>query len=381
MPNTTVVIRIDGFDPEYLEACETPNMRRLGGKGFLKTGLSMMPSVTNVNNVSLVTARYPEVHGICSNYRLVRETGGEIYMESGDYILAETMFQRAHQRGNTSILVTSKDKLRTLLGGGATVAVSSERPPEWVVEGVGPPPAVYSLEVNGWVIKAGSYIMSRRPADLVYITTTDYAMHTYGPDEPESQMHMSILDDAIGGLVETHPNVTLLMTADHGMSAKSRMVDLKDALAKYGIRATAVPIIKDRYVVHHSNLGGCMFIYLESPEADGTDEALKVLRETAGVQEALAREESATKFRLHYDRIGDILVTGEADVVFGDQSEVEMPPGLRSHASVHERGVPIMGYNGEFGGFTFEENRDVGRYVFERVLGLNPQDIEGDSPA
>ena len=217
MPNSTVVICIDGFDPEYLEACETPDIRRLGGKGFLKTGLSMMPSVTNVNNVSLVTARYPEVHGICTNYRLVRETGEEIYMESGDYILAETMFQRAHQRGNTSILVTSKDKLRTLLGGGATVAVSSERPPEWVVEGVGPPPAVYSLEVNGWVIKAGSYIMSRRPADLVYITTTDYAMHTYGPDEPESQLNMSILDDAIGELVETHPDVTLLMTADHGM--------------------------------------------------------------------------------------------------------------------------------------------------------------------
>ena len=58
-----------------------------------------------------------------------------------------------------------------------------------------------------------------------------------------------------------------------------------------------------------------------------------------------------------------------------------MPPGLRSHASVHEREVPIMGYNGAFGGFTFEENRDVGRYVFERVLGLSPQDIEGDSPA
>ena len=38
-----------------------------------------LPSVTNVNNVSLITASYPEVHGISSNYRLVRETGEEIY--------------------------------------------------------------------------------------------------------------------------------------------------------------------------------------------------------------------------------------------------------------------------------------------------------------
>ncbi len=83
MPKTTVVICIDGSDPEYLETCQTPNLRELSKKGFLKIGQSLMPSVTNVNNVSLVTASYPEVHGISSNYRLVRETGEEIYMESG----------------------------------------------------------------------------------------------------------------------------------------------------------------------------------------------------------------------------------------------------------------------------------------------------------
>ena len=104
-----------------------------------------MPSVTNVNNVSLVTASYPEVHGICSNYWLVREKGEGIYVESGEYILAETIFQRAQRQGKTSILITSKDKLRTLLADGATITVSSEQPPEWVVTGVGPSPEIYSL--------------------------------------------------------------------------------------------------------------------------------------------------------------------------------------------------------------------------------------------
>ena len=366
MPKTTVVICIDGFDPEYLEACETPNLSALGKKGFLKIGRCIMPSVTNVNNVSLVTASYPEVHGISSNYRLVRETNDEIYMESGDYILAETMFQRAQKQGKTSVLVKSKDKLRTLLSDGATVAVSSERPLDWVVDGVGAPPEIYSLEVNGWVIRAGSYIMSQRPADLVYITTTDYAMHTYGPDEPESQRHMTILDNAIGGLIEAHPDVTLLVTADHGMSRKTRMVDLKEALSKRGIGANPVPIIKDRYVVHHANLGGCIFVYLDNPAQ--INEALKVLRDTPGVEEALSREDAAAKLRLHYERIGDIVVTGEPDAVFGDPTEVELPPRLRSHASAHEQDIPLIGYNGDFDGFSFEENRDMGRYIFERVL-------------
>ena len=368
MSETTVVLCIDGFDPDYLDACDTPNLRELGRSGFFKLGQCIMPSVTNVNNVSLVTASYPETHGISSNYRLVRETGEEIYMESGEYVLAETLFQRAKRQDKTSILVTSKDKLRTLLGSGATVAVSSERAPDSLVSAIGEPPEIYSLEVNGWVIRAGSYLLSQQPADIVYITTTDYAMHTYAPDEPESRTHMAILDDAIGDLVETHPGVTLLVTADHGMSPKTRMVDLAGALVKYGIKANAVPIIKDRYVVHHSNLGGCMFIYLESGGPDDIGEAIKVLRATPGVDEALAREEAAERFRLHYERIGDIVVTGAQDVVFGDPASVEMPARLRSHASIHERKIPLIGYNGDFAGFSFEENRDIGRYVFETVL-------------
>ena len=366
MAKTTVVVCIDGFDPEYLDACETPNLRELGRKGFLKTGQCIMPSVTNVNNVSLVTASYPRVHGISSNYRLLRESGDEIYMESGEYILAKTMFERASELGKTSILVTSKDKLRTLLGGGATTALSSEQPLDWVVEAVGEPPEIYSLEVNGWAIRAGSHIMTQRPADLVYITTTDYAMHTYAPDEPESRMHMTLLDDAIGDLMTAHPDVTLLVTADHGMSRKTRMIDLKSELSRYGIPANPVPIIKDRYVVHHSNLGGCVFVYLDNPAQ--MNEALDAVRNVSGVEEAFSREEASERLRLHYERIGDIVVTGEKDAVFGDPSEVALPPRLRSHASAHEQEIPLIGYNGDFDGFAFEENRDIGRYVFERAL-------------
>ena len=357
---------IDGLDPEYLEACEMPNLKALGASGFAKVGRCMMPSVTNVNNVSLVTASYPETHGISSNYRLVRETGEEVYMESGEYILAPTFFQRASELGKSSVLVTSKDKLRTLLGGWATVAVSSERPPAELASALGEPPPIYSLEVNGWAIDAANTIMSQRHADLVYVTTTDYAMHTFAPDEPESQRHLTIIDNAIGELLSAHPDVTFLLTADHGMSRKSRMVDLGAALAKWKIGANPVPIIKDRYVVHHSNLGGCMFVYLDDPRQ--TAEAMDALRGVPGVEEVYDRDQAVQELRLHYDRIGDVVVTADSDSVFGDASQVQIPPRLRSHASAHERDIPLFGYNGDFDGFAFEENRDLGRYVFERVL-------------
>ena len=365
MNKTTVVFCIDGFDPEYLDFCEMPNIREIAKQGFQKIGRCIMPSVTNVNNVSLTTASYPEVHGICSNYWYIRDKCEGVYTESADYIKAETFFERCSRLNLRSLLVTSKDKLRSLLAEGATNTISSEKPPQWVVDGVGPAPEIYSLEVNGWVIDAANFAMTQQHADVVYITTTDYAMHTFHPEHPESQRHISILDRAIGDLVEAHPDVTLLITADHGMSTKTRMVDLAGALAKYDIRATMVPIIKDRYVVHHANLGGCMFGYLDPSIIS---EALRVLREVPGVQDAFTREEAAAKFNLLPERIGDVVVTGVKDTVFGDPSEVELPPTLRSHGSTHEQSIPIIGYNGEFDGFLFEENKDLGRYIFERVL-------------
>ena len=360
-----VVICIDGLDPEYLESCEVPILGEMGSKGFKNIGRCLMPSVTNVNNVSIVTGTYPVHHGIASNFLFVRGTGEGIYMESSEYIRAETIFQRAECVGKNSLLVTSKDKLRTLLGDGATMSISSEYPPDWIVDEIGLPSKIYSLEVNGWSIDAARVAMTRKQYDVVYVSTTDFAMHMYGPDEPESQEHLTIIDDAIGRLLETHCGATVFVTADHGMSPKNRMVDLGLALVNSGLKGEIVPIIKDRYIRHHSNLGGCVNVYMESgPVSD----AVEILRGVDGVEDALIRDQAAAIWMLPEDRIGDIVVTGEADVVFGNPEEVELPLGLRSHASGHELRIPIIGYNGEFDVLSFQENRDIGRYVFETVF-------------
>ena len=365
MAKTTVIVMVDGFDPEYRESCPAPNLDRIARQGFAVQGKAMMPTVTNVNNTSLVTASYPDAHGIVSNYWWDRAGGAEVYMESGEFVQAETMFQRATRMGARSLLVSSKDKLRKLLGDGPTLCFSSEQPVDWAVERAGTPPPVYSLEVNGWIVDAARHALSQEHFDLVYLTTTDYAMHTYGPDHSEAARHVALLDDAIGKLMDSLPDVEFLLTADHGMSAKSRMIHLPAVLAEHGIKAHAVPIIKDLYTVHHSNLGGCIYVYVDDADMPA---ALDALRRTDGVDEALPREEAAVKFRLMEQRIGDIMVMGGPEVVFGNPDEVEMPAGLRSHGSLYEDDVPIIGCGGSYEGFDFRENRDVGRYVFERVL-------------
>ena len=370
MNTPTVVVLIDGLDPEYLEACPAPNLAAMARRGFQVKGRGMTPSVTNVNNVSLVTASYPETHGITSNYFLDRQRGEEFYMESGEFLRAETMFQRASAAGLRSLLVTAKDKLRRLLSDGATVSISSERPPGWVVDGVGEPPPIYSLDVNRWVMDAGRYAMSREPFDLVYLTTTDYAMHTYGPGRTESARHVTLLDEGLGSILEQAPETRMLVTADHGMSDKSRMLHLPGELGRYGIKARAVPVIKDQYVVHHSNLGGSIYVHLD--DSSDLNAAIDTLRNLDGVEDVLSGEEAAQRFRLMPERIGDILVMADVATVFGDPDEVTMPPGLRSHGSAHETTVPIIGcgpgLDGGSSGGRFRQNMDVGRYIFDEVL-------------
>ena len=108
-----------------------------------------------------------------------------------------------------------------------------------------------------------------------------------------------------------------------------------------------------------------MFVHLARRDVS---EAAKVMAEIPGVQRVLTAEEAAEAFQLHPGLIGELVVTGDEDTVFGDPAQVDLPPRLRSHGSEHERAVPIFAYNGDFAGFEFTENRDIGRYVFERVL-------------
>ena len=218
-------------------------------------------------------------------------------MESGQFICSDTIFAQCRRGGGRSLLAASKDKLRRLLGDDAHLAYSSEQPTPEAVAAAGEPPHVYSLEVNGWTIDSARVALQTEHYDLAFIATTDYAMHTYGPHHPESARHVAILDGAIGRLANDVPDVQLLITADHGMSDKRRMLHLPEILAKHGIGAQAIPIIKDQYVVHHSNLGGCIYVHLDDPRA--TADAVGVLLATDGVEDALPRDVAAQTIPAH----------------------------------------------------------------------------------
>ncbi len=348
MSRKILIATIDGGGIDYFQAADIPNIRRMMATGFFVEGSSMIPSVTNVNNVSIVTGKYPSQHGITSNYWYRPATRDGIYVESPEFLMTETIFQRVRPLGMRSVLLTSKDKLKRILGPGTDFSFSAETPPKEITEAVGPTENIYSAEINHWLFRSLHYVIREYNPDLTYISTTDYIMHKYPPSHEIAMQHLNVIDRILGEILNDYPEMEVYITADYGMNPKEEAINLKQVLSAEGIVSEFVPVIKDRYVVHHDNLGGIAYLYLLSDSNSKTDKeklrewATEVLSEIPEVEEIYTREEAAASFHLLEDRIGDLIVLGTEKAVFGEFDDEKQKVSIRSHGSRYESKVPIQ---------------------------------------
>jgi phosphonoacetate hydrolase len=347
---------VDGFGPEYVAESDMPNLKEMIRSGTYLEGTGIIPSVTNVNNASIITGSLPEEHGITGNYFYDPATKSGTFMESEEFLLRPTLFDRARSLGIRTAFVTSKEKLM-FLSRGADFAVAAENPNSEAARILGPAQDVYSPDINYWSLRAARHYLMEAECQLVYLATTDYMMHTYAPDDERSQAHLRTLDQLLGRILDDHERLEVYLTADHGMSAKTDAIDVGRLMRENGIGGEAVPIIRDRYIVHHSNLGGACYLYLD--RGSDLERALDLVRDLPGVEEIHLREEAARSFRLHPGRIGDVFLLGEKEVVFGDLDRTREEVAIRSHGSRHETTVPILCYG-----------RNVDRSAYRRSIDL-----------
>jgi phosphonoacetate hydrolase len=322
----------------------------------------VIPSFTNPNNLSIVTGVPPSVHGICGNYLFDVTTNSEVMMNDPKWLRAPTILAALADAGQSVAVITAKDKLRTLLGHGMKgICFSAEKADEAtmeengiaeVVERVGMPvPLVYSAELSEFVFAAGVELMSheRRP-DVMYLSTTDYVQHKHAPGTDGADAFYRMMDGYLGKLDSM--GCTIVLTADHGMNAKTRMdsqpdvVYLQDLLDDWlgtGVARVILPIT-DPYVVHHGALGSFATVYLPSKIDSGAlATRIAALR---GIDSVRSRGEAAAFFELPADRIGDLIIVSERSTVIGtsasrhDLSALDAP--LRSHGGVSEQRVPLI---------------------------------------
>ncbi|HEV7966411.1 MAG TPA: alkaline phosphatase family protein [Candidatus Acidoferrales bacterium] len=363
----TVVIMFDGFDPRYLAESQMPVLGQWKRDGIYKQVKGVMPSVTNANNASICCGVWPETHGIIANSYFDENSGEELYAESADLVLAPTLFERAARHGVKSALLSSKAKTATLLLRGAEIVLTAENPtPEWV-RTLGPAPIIYSPDINYWLLEAAIHILKDRPdIGVLYVHTTDYPMHMWPPEAPESKQHLARLDDLFGQAMAAAPDAAFLATADHGMNAKSLCWDLEQVCAGKGVPIRkAVSTGRDRYMKHHRGCSGAVYLYLK----DQKDAAAvrEILNGVQGVERILSREDAAREFKLMASRIGDLVVLGDKDTVFGElDDEKESFPGLRSHGSLHETDIPLFVYkaNNAPSPDYFNHNLDLARWLY-----------------
>ncbi len=341
MTQPLLIIILDGCEAGYLERASTPHLDRLASGGQRFVASAVVPTVTNVNVTSLLTGAPPSQHGITGNTYLRIDDGALVPMNDRRQLLCSTLFARARAAGGTTAFLSAKRKLLSLFGPDLDFVGSVETPPDWAVEAIGEPPDIYHPDANLWLLRAAALLLERRSIDLLAVCTTDLVPHLHRPEHPEACDHFERLDALIGRLSELALDAAMVITADHGMRDKPRIADIGPSLETYGARV--VPVIKDPYTLHHGNLGGAAYVYLEQPER--APEVATELSAVEGIEQVLTADEAHRELALDPDRVGHLVVLGDADTVLTYGSPELSVDSLRSHGSVHERAVPVITSN------------------------------------
>lgn len=327
-----LICLIDGLDPAYIEKSEMPTLRRLMRAGTYRVGKAAMPSLTNVNSATLATGAFPATHGITANTFFDPALGRIVELSDPKYLRASTLFTSAHARGLRTAFVGAKAKIHSLLGHAAQTSLSAEK------SGI----PMYNAENSYWVFERGRDLLRRPETNLLYLTTSDYMMHTYAPEAEPSLAHLAQVDRLLGRIVNDHPQLELYLCADHGMNAKTIGLDPVRLLAAKGIRARSAAAIADTHKVHHKDLGGSVYVDLETPAE--AEKARDILLAERGVEEVLLRAEAAQRFKLYAPRTGDLFVLAAPTVALGSLDRTRADIRIRTHGSLHETSIPLLVY-------------------------------------
>ncbi|WP_028936119.1 alkaline phosphatase family protein [Pseudonocardia spinosispora] len=358
----TVVFTIDGGDPDYLDdALARGIMPRLAGMlaggGQYRIGASEMPSLTNPNNLSIVTGASPALHGIPGNYCRLEDGTLEL-LNDPRFLRAPSIHAVLAEHGVPALMVTTKEKLRRLLGRGGVPSVSVEKAaeaglPEYgvpdLVELVGEAPGIYDWNASHYAMRLGLAVYrAHRALRLLYVSLTDRVQHAAGPGEELSDRFFVEFDVLLGEYLDE--GFVVGITADHGMNAKHtedgapNVHYLTDLLEEAGVEVHDVVLpITDPYVRHHGALGSFAWLYLPERERARAREVLGAL---PGIEEVWDRADAATIYEHPMDRIGDLAVTASAHVALGgraaDHDLSGLHGALRSHGGRHEQPVPLI---------------------------------------
>ena len=370
------IVLIDGLSAEFLSPQLTPVLWELiyGDKErttFYTAARAVMPTVTNVNHVSLITGTYPAAHGITGNYYWDRRAQSlRVPLDYAELIEVETLFtvMEKERAEMVSAGVFGKWKLAELFQtGGSQIGPDHlwgdmESEHEAVDSHAGLASDERTMdEVLRTISQKDPYLL------FVNLPDVDRLSHLFGPDSHEARRGLLEADRQLKRLVEflqasgLWQNMVLMLTADHGFALVTPEEKRPSPLFSFG-RELAREGMKDIVAVSD---GGVEHIYLRgfdpgSPTLSPEEaERLRAVRALAlkqpEIEEALYRlahpQDGGEKYcldtvhpdwRLSHPRAGELILIARPGHHFNDPFSPRAA-GLRgNHGSPHERHIPIV---------------------------------------
>jgi len=364
-----ILISADGFRHDYAKKYEASHLLELSSNGVqAESMIPGFPSVTFPNHYSIATGLYPSHHGIVNNTFYDKKKDSKYSMGAKDKVKDGSWY------GGTPIWVLAEQQhmlAANMFWVGSEAAIQNTR-------------ATYYYDFNEKIavnqriqtVKEWLSLPAERRPHLItfYLSEPDHAGHRYGPEAPETQKAVKMVDSIIYQLTEavksTGLPVNFIFVSDHGMTAVDRENPL--ALPK--------EIDMEKFTIPSS---GTMVDILAKDKADILPLYTKLKKVAIDYDVYLKADVPA---ELHYsakddrfDRIGDILLMPHWPKVFSNRQ-----PGAGYHGfqplKVKDMHATFLAW-----GPAFKHNKQIPAFenvnvypLIAEILGLNiSENIDG----
>ena len=357
-----MILVIDGCAPEYITEETAPDIYRIAReRGFAKTVLSEMPSVTNVNHACILSGRFPEDTKVVGNYYYNKMTQQEGFIEERGFMKADTIFHAYKKAGKSTALLTVKGKVLGVYGDGADIGISAQAPDEELIKELGLrlPPAINSNLSTKWILEAALSCIEKYSPDLVYCTNNDFIFHHYGPGTPQAREQIFFVNEYISEIHRLEPDRRIYITADHGMNQKTRLINFQHMAENRGLDIFCLPPLKDRYIENHIyQEGGIIYVFIRN--RDDEDKVIRLAESTPEIENVMSAADAAKEYSLPEEAIGDYVMFAAEGCAFGEvEGERLVTYDVRTHGSLYERNIPLIAINPEAPAEKYEYNKDI----------------------
>lgn len=228
-----ILISFDGFRWDYPSRGISPAIDSMTKNGVSALSLrSCFPSKTFPNHLSIITGMYPENHGIIMNKfpdpfnKEIYSLGNDSAVSNSRWYLGEPFWETAGRNGIKS---------SSFFWPGSELNIDYRRPDYHMHYDESIPILKRVAGVLDWL----KLPYDERPHFItLYFSDTDDAGHDFGPESPETNNAIKIMDNALDSLyrglkeIGLKDSINVILLSDHGMTAvsKDKMINVDEIL-------------------------------------------------------------------------------------------------------------------------------------------------------